>query len=189
MPRLLRIAILTLALVAAATSWPRAQSGAAQKPPDAKPAAAGAADAQKPAEPAQELPADAKAFNAAAGERNPLKRVEALEKFIADNPKSTPACQHGEEPDHLECADRVQGIAREVPGPRGDGSRRRHEARGHDADLLRLQQSCLEAPQTPASSPRRPRTTPGRALRPWTRTRTSTCARSSTSALSRPTRR
>ena len=89
MPRILRVAILTLALVAAATSWPRAQGGAAQKPPDAKPAATAATDAQKPAEPAQDLPADAKAFNAAAGEKNPLKRVEALEKFIADNPKST----------------------------------------------------------------------------------------------------
>jgi hypothetical protein len=74
---------LALALVAAATSWPRAQAGAGQKPPDAKPAAT-AGDAQKPAEPAQELPEDAKAFNAAAGEKNPLKRVEALEKFIAD---------------------------------------------------------------------------------------------------------
>ena len=90
MPRLLRIASLTLALVAAAASWTRAQGGAGQKPPDAKPAAAAAADAQKPAEPAQELPADAKAFNAAAGEKNPLKRVEALEKFIADNPKASP---------------------------------------------------------------------------------------------------
>lgn len=89
MPRLLRIASLTLALVVAATSWPRAQDGAGQKPADAKPAAA-AADAQKTAEPAQELPADAKAFNAAAGEKNPLKRVEALEKFIADNPKASP---------------------------------------------------------------------------------------------------
>ena len=90
MPRLLRIASLMLALVAAATSWPRAQGGAGQKPPDAKPAAAAAGDTQKPAEPAQELPADAKAFNAAAGEKNPLKRVEALEKFIADNPKASP---------------------------------------------------------------------------------------------------
>jgi len=90
MPRTSRIAILTLALVAAATSGPRAQGGAGQNPPDAKPPAAVAGDAQKPAAPAQELPADAKAFNAAAGERNPLKRVEALEKFIADNPKAAP---------------------------------------------------------------------------------------------------
>ena len=90
MPRLLRIASLTLALVAAAASWTHAQGGAGQKPPDAKPAATAAGDTQKPAEPAQELPADAKAFNAAAGEKNPLKRVEALEKFIADNPKASP---------------------------------------------------------------------------------------------------
>ena len=90
MPRLLRIASLTLALVAAAASWTRAQGGAGQKPPDANPAAAAAGDTQKPAEPAQELPADAKAFNAAAGEKNPLKRVEALETFIADNPKASP---------------------------------------------------------------------------------------------------
>jgi hypothetical protein len=90
MPRIPRIAILTLALAAAATSWPRAQSGAAQKPPDAKPAPPAATDARKPAEPAQDLPADAKAFNAAAGEKNPLKRVEALEKFVADNPKASP---------------------------------------------------------------------------------------------------
>jgi len=90
MPRRLRIASLTLALVAAAASWTRAQGGAGQKPPDPRPAAAAAGDTQKPAEPAQELPADAKAFNAAAGEKNPLKRVEALEKFIADNPKASP---------------------------------------------------------------------------------------------------
>jgi hypothetical protein len=90
MPRLLRIAVLTLALVAAAAAWSRAQGGAGQKPPDAKPAATAAGDAETPAEPAQELPADAKAFNAAAGEKNPLKRVEALEKFIADNPKASP---------------------------------------------------------------------------------------------------
>jgi hypothetical protein len=90
MPRILRIAILTLALVAAAASWTRAQGGAEQKPPDPRPAAAAAGDAEKPAEPAQELPADAKAFNAAAGEKNPLTRVEALEKFIADNPTASP---------------------------------------------------------------------------------------------------
>jgi hypothetical protein len=88
MVRVLRFTLVVLALVAAAASWPHAQSGAGQKPPDAKPAAA-AGETQKPAEPAQELPADAKAFNAAAGEKNPLQRVLALEKFIADNPKST----------------------------------------------------------------------------------------------------
>jgi hypothetical protein len=90
MPRVLRIAIVMLALVAAATARPHGQGAAGQKPPDAKPAAAAAGETQKPAEPAQELPADAKAFNAAAGEKNPLKRVEALEKFIADNPKAAP---------------------------------------------------------------------------------------------------
>jgi hypothetical protein len=90
MARHLRFAIVVFALVAAATTRPYAQGGAGQKPPDPKPDAAAAGDAQKPAEPAQELPADAKAFNAAAGEKNPLKRVEALEKFIADNPKAAP---------------------------------------------------------------------------------------------------
>jgi tetratricopeptide (TPR) repeat protein len=87
MIRALRFTLAVLALVAAATSWPGAQGGTAQEPSDQKPAAV---DAQKPAEPAQELPADAKAFNAAAGEKNPLNRVEALEKFIADNPKASP---------------------------------------------------------------------------------------------------
>jgi tetratricopeptide (TPR) repeat protein len=98
MKRVLRFTIVMLALFAIASSAPVAQGGAAQKPPDSKPAADAqakpAADAQKPAqakpeEPAQELPAEAKAFNAAAGEKNPLKRVEAFEKFLADNPKST----------------------------------------------------------------------------------------------------
>jgi len=93
MKRALRLALVTIALVALATSWPRAQSGAGQKPPDAKPAPAAAAapttDAQKPVEPAQELPADAKAFNVAASEPNPMKRVEALDKFIGENPKSS----------------------------------------------------------------------------------------------------
>ena len=90
MIRVLRFALITLALVAASTSWPRAQGGAEQKPPAPKPAATAAGDAQKPAAPAQELPAEAVAFNAAAGEKNPLKRVEALEKFVADNPKASP---------------------------------------------------------------------------------------------------
>jgi len=85
-----RFAVVVLGLVAVSTSWPRAQSGAAQKPPEAKPAAAADGETQKSSEAAQELPADAKAFNAAAGEKNPLKRVEALEKFIADNPKASP---------------------------------------------------------------------------------------------------
>ena len=90
MIRVLRFALVLLALIAASTSWPRAQGGAEQKPPVPTPAATAAGDAQKPAAPAQELPAEAVAFNAAAGEKNPLKRVEALEKFIADNPKASP---------------------------------------------------------------------------------------------------
>ena len=90
MTRLLRPLFLTLALVAAAFEWPSAQGAAPQKPADTKPAAAADA-AQKPpdAKPAEELPADAKAFNAAAGEKDPLKRIAALEKFIADNPKAS----------------------------------------------------------------------------------------------------
>ena len=55
--------------------------------------AAAADTAQKPAEaakPAEELPAEAKAFNAASGEKDPLKRVTALEKFVADHPKASP---------------------------------------------------------------------------------------------------
>ena len=90
MVRVLRFTLVLLALVSVATAWPLAQGAAGQKPPDAKPAAAAAGEAQKPAAPAQELPDDAKAFNAAAGEKNALKRVEALEKFIADNPKASP---------------------------------------------------------------------------------------------------
>ena len=90
MIRVLRFALVLLALIAASTSWPRAQGGAEQTPPAPKPAATAAGDAQKPAAPAQELPAEAVAFNAAAGEKNALKRVEALEKFIADNPKASP---------------------------------------------------------------------------------------------------
>lgn len=91
MNRSLRSVLAVLAFVALASSWPRAQSATGQKPPDAKPAAAPAAatDAQKPAEPAAELPADAKAFNVAASEPNLMKRVDALEKFIAEYPKST----------------------------------------------------------------------------------------------------
>jgi tetratricopeptide (TPR) repeat protein len=90
MARVLRFALVLSALVAVATARPLAQGAAGQKPPDPKPAAAAADAAPKPAEPAQELPADAKAFNAAAGEKDPLKRVAALEKFIADNPKASP---------------------------------------------------------------------------------------------------
>ena len=90
MVRVLRFSLVTLALASLATAWPLAQGAAGQKPPDPKPTTAAASDAQKPAAPAQELPADAVAFNAAAGEKNPLKRVEALEKFIADHPKAAP---------------------------------------------------------------------------------------------------
>ena len=90
MARVLRFPLVLLALVSVATAWPLALGAAGQKPTDPKPAAAAAGDAQKPAAPAQELPAEAVAFNAAAGEKNPLKRVEALETFIADNPKASP---------------------------------------------------------------------------------------------------
>lgn len=75
-----------LALVAVAASSPLAQ-GAAQPPPGGQ-AAPAAAATQKPAEPAKELPADGKAFNAAAAEKDPMKRIAALEKFITDHPKS-----------------------------------------------------------------------------------------------------
>ena len=90
MRRVFRLSLLALVLVAAATSRPQAQEGAGQKPSEAKAAAAPAGDAQKPAQPAKELPDEAKAFNAAAGEKDPLRRVAALEKFIADNPKASP---------------------------------------------------------------------------------------------------
>lgn len=89
MVRFFRFAALFTVLVLAASSWPRAQDAAQQKPPDQKPAAAGAGT-PKPAEPAKDLPDEAKAFNAAAAEPNALKRVEAFEKFIADHPKATP---------------------------------------------------------------------------------------------------
>ena len=92
MHRFFRLTLLSLAIAVAAAAWPSAQGGAAQKPADAKPAAAAADTTQKPAEPkpAEELPADAKAFNAAAGEKDALKRVTALEKFVADHPKASP---------------------------------------------------------------------------------------------------
>jgi hypothetical protein len=90
MIRISRALLLGLGLSALVSAWPTAQSAPPQKPADAKPAVA--ADAtQKPADatPAQELPDEAKAFNAAAGEKDPLKRASALEKFIADNPKAS----------------------------------------------------------------------------------------------------
>jgi len=45
-------------------------------------------DAQAPAKPEQELPADWKAFNDIANEKDILKRAEAYEKFIKDYPQS-----------------------------------------------------------------------------------------------------
>jgi tetratricopeptide (TPR) repeat protein len=90
MKPVLRFALTLLALIALASAGPGAQSAATQKPPDPRPAApAEAAATQKPAETPQELPDEAKAFNTAMAEKNPLKRVELLEKFIADNPKAT----------------------------------------------------------------------------------------------------
>ena len=89
MKHVLRFTLALLALVALAVAMPGAQS-AAQKPPDPKAAdQAPAAATQKPAETPQELPDEAKAFNTAMAEKNPLKRVELLEKYIADNPKAT----------------------------------------------------------------------------------------------------
>ena len=89
MKHALRFTLAVLALVALAAAMPGAQS-AAQRPPD--PAAADqapAAAAQKPAETPQDLPDEAKAFNTAMAEKNPLKRIELLEKYIADNPKAS----------------------------------------------------------------------------------------------------
>jgi hypothetical protein len=90
MKHALRFTLALLALVALAAAGPGAQTVAPQKPPDPKAADQTApAATQKPAETPQELPDEAKAFNTAMAEKNPLKRVELLEKFIADNPKAT----------------------------------------------------------------------------------------------------
>ena len=88
MIRIQKTVLLALALAALASAWPSAQTAPPQKPGDAKPTAADAAQKPADAKPADALPADAKAFNAAAGEKDPLKRIAALEKFIADNPKA-----------------------------------------------------------------------------------------------------
>jgi hypothetical protein len=86
----LRFGLVLLALIALAAAGPGAQSAATQKPPDPKAAAPDAAAAtQKPADAPQELPDEAKAFNTAMAEKNPLKRIELLEKYIADNPKAS----------------------------------------------------------------------------------------------------
>ena len=88
MKHALRFTLAVLAFVALAAAMPGAQS-AAQRPPDPNAAdQAPAAATQKPAETPQELPDEAKAFNTAMAEKNPLKRIELLEKFIADNPKA-----------------------------------------------------------------------------------------------------
>jgi hypothetical protein len=89
MKHALRFSLALLALVALAAAGPGAQSNAPQKPPDPKAAdQAPAAATQKPADTPQELPDEAKAFNTAMAEKNPLKRIELLEKYIADNPKA-----------------------------------------------------------------------------------------------------
>lgn len=91
MKHALRFTLALLAFVALAAAGLGAQTIAPpQKPPDPKaPAPAAAADAQKPVETPQELPEEAKAFNTAMAEKNPLKRIELLEKYIADNPKAS----------------------------------------------------------------------------------------------------
>jgi tetratricopeptide (TPR) repeat protein len=92
MTRPLGFTLVLLALVALASTGLRAQSGATRKPPDPTPASPETAAAtQTPVEAPAELPAEARAFNAAMAEKNPLKRVELLEKFVADNPKATTA--------------------------------------------------------------------------------------------------
>ena len=91
MKHALRFTLALLAFVALAAAGLGAQTIAPpQKPPDPKAVdVAAPAATQKPAETPQELPDEAKAFNAAMAEKNPLKRVERVEKFIADNPKAT----------------------------------------------------------------------------------------------------
>jgi hypothetical protein len=90
MKHAIRFTVALLTLLALAAAGPGAQTVAPQKPPDPKPAdQAAPAATPKPAETPQELPDEAKAFNTAMAERNPLKRIELLEKFIADNPKAS----------------------------------------------------------------------------------------------------
>lgn len=93
MPRMLRVTVVTVMLLALASAGPRAQGTAGQKPPSATakpdPAAQAAAAQAKPAEIAPEdYPPDFKAFNEAGKEKDAQKRAQAMEKFIADNPKS-----------------------------------------------------------------------------------------------------
>ena len=90
-----RVGMLTIALLALSLVGVGAQgTTAGQKPPDAKPTQAAATDTQaKPADAKadaaqEEMPADFTAFNNAGKEKDPQKRVEAYEKFIADHPKS-----------------------------------------------------------------------------------------------------
>ena len=95
MTRLFRFTLVTLALIALCWSGTSAQgTGSGQKPPDTNAIAGARADqaATAQAKPAaatpEELPPDFKAFNEAAREKDAQKRVQALEKFIAENPKS-----------------------------------------------------------------------------------------------------
>jgi hypothetical protein len=90
-----RVGLITLTFLAFSLIGVRAPGQTAgQKPPDAKPAEAAAANTQaKPADAKtdaaqEELPPDFKAFNDAGKEKDPLKRVEACEKFIAAHPDS-----------------------------------------------------------------------------------------------------
>lgn len=95
----LRLIALIFTLVACTSVLPRAQGAQGQKPPDtaAKPEqqAKPPASAQTaPGEIAPEnYPPDFKAFNAAAAEKDVARRMQAFEKFIADNPKSILALQ------------------------------------------------------------------------------------------------
>ncbi len=89
MKHAIRSTLALLALLAITAAGPGAQTVAPQKPLDPKAAdQAAPAATQTPAEAPQELPDEAKAFNTAMAEKNPLKKVELLEKFIADNPKA-----------------------------------------------------------------------------------------------------
>jgi hypothetical protein len=76
--------MVTIAILAVSIAGARAQGTVAgQKPPDAKPAQATAADTAK-----EEMPTDFTAFNDAGKEKDPLKRIEAYEKFIVAHPNS-----------------------------------------------------------------------------------------------------
>ena len=191
MPRLLRIASLTLALVAAAASWTHAQGGAGQKPPDRQ---AGRHGRRRHPEARGAGPGAARRSQGVQrrrGREEPAEARRGAREVHRRQPEGdADAPQHGEEPDQTErCWPRCKDSrAKYLALAENEHRRRRRSARTRRRSTRRTTAS-RRGSSPPASTPKRPRTIARKGLAAHGREDVHReSARSSTSAPWRPTR-